>query len=501
MFFLGKAFQMRGKAHGDDGKLFMEHLEELRITITKIVVTLLIATVGSWIFKDKILEVINLPVVTVWNSSQSAKLPTQFNVDQWEDIKRAESAAQKLPEQYRADFYTHFEDPNMPLYAEAFTYFHAGMQIPDEEKRKTWLATLTFLPTEQRELVHELIEKQPNLKLNAKSQMVDMKSLKPTETFMLSFKLALYTGIIISFPLILWFILEFVLPGMHTKEKKVMWPAMLIGFGLFLTGCLFSYFIVLPQALNFFFEFGKQMGVENQWRIGEYAGFVTQFTIIFGLAFELPVLVITLVKLGLVNYSIMSRTRSYAVLAIVIIAAAITPGSELLSLCLLAVPMYLLYEFSVVYAFFHQRKEDKKKRTESEESGVRTEPKISTPYQLLGTEVSSEMDEIHEISEETLDEHENFDEDHDDFDEDHEEIEDEEDFEARILAAHEELHEGENYMDEEDEYDTDLENVDTEGEEDLGDSDSYEENLIAQEEEKKKNLPPEDTSEETPKDQ
>ena len=123
-----------------------------------------------------------------------------------------------------------------------------------------------------------------------------MQALKPTEGFMLSIKLAFFAGIVISFPFLLYFILQFVLPGMHDAERKALWPAMAIGFGLFLSGVFFSYYIVLPEVLEFFHEYSSDMMIENEWRIGYYISFATQFTLIFGLTFELPVLVMPLFK-------------------------------------------------------------------------------------------------------------------------------------------------------------------------------------------------------------
>jgi Tat protein translocase TatC len=174
---------------------------------------------------------------------------------------------------------------------------------------------------------------------------------------MLAIKLSVFAGIIISFPFLLYFILQFVLPGLKQNERKALWPALIIGFGLFLLGVFFCYFLVLPKALDFFYTYSGGMGVENEWRIGDYITFTTQFTLIFGLAFELPVVVMTLVKIGLLSYQTMSNTRSYAVLSIFIVGAIITPTGDALTLSLLAVPMCLLYEMCIWLAYFNRKKE------------------------------------------------------------------------------------------------------------------------------------------------
>jgi hypothetical protein len=142
---------------------------------------------------------------------------------------------------------------------------------------------------------------------------------------------------------------------------------MLIGFGLFIGGVLFAFFFVLPKALLFFYEYSGNLGVSNEWRIGEYITFATQFTLLFGLSFELPVVVMVFVKLGLLTYETMSRTRTYAILAIYVAAAVITPTPDIMTLNLMALPMLLLYEICIWLAYFHGKKEREQAAREEEE--------------------------------------------------------------------------------------------------------------------------------------
>jgi hypothetical protein len=113
---------------------------------------------------------------------------------------------------------------------------------------------------------------------------------------------------------------------------------------------------VLPRALLFFSEWGGNLGVSNDWRIGEYISFATQFTLLFGLSFELPVVVMVFVKLGLLSYEMMSRTRSYAIHAIFVTAAVITPTPDAFTLMLMALPMLFLYEICIWLAWLDRRK-------------------------------------------------------------------------------------------------------------------------------------------------
>ena len=112
------------------------------------------------------------------------------------------------------------------------------------------------------------------------------------------------------------------------------------------------------------------MGISNDWRIGEYISFATQFTLLFGLSFELPVVVMVFVKLGLLTYDTMSKTRSYAIVGIFVAAAIITPTPDALTLTLMALPMVILYEICIWLAYFDRKKQ---RIREEQEARERTE--------------------------------------------------------------------------------------------------------------------------------
>lgn len=401
MFLLTKAFKLRDQVN-DDGheKPFLEHLEDLRVMVTRIVVTLLVSTLLCYFLKDKLMDVLRKPIETVWEQNQQDKLPDEITPDLWEQAKRASHYSSGLSEEAKILYFEQFENPRIDFYSECAGYYRAAKSIDNEELRLHFIDSLPNTTKAVRDQTKQLLEKSPSVQIDAKNNVVYMRSLKPTETFMLSLKLAFFAGIIVSFPFILVFILQFVLPGLKENEKKALWPAMAVGFGLFLSGVFFCYFLVLPKALEFFYLYSGSMGVENEWRIGEYITFATQFTLIFGLAFELPVVVMTLVKLGLLDYEVMSRTRSYAIVSIFIIAAIITPTGDALTLCMLAAPMCLLYEACIWFAFFTRKKELDEEAAERE----RLAPRIAAaPGSLAAMEALEEH--IDEDIEEELDEH------------------------------------------------------------------------------------------------
>ncbi|MDQ6861832.1 MAG: twin-arginine translocase subunit TatC, partial [Verrucomicrobiota bacterium] len=162
-------------------------------------------------------------------------------------------------------------------------------------------------------------------------QIGALRALGITDSITISFSLSFYAGIVISFPLLLYFAAEFVLPALTAIEKRMLLPAIGVSFALFLTGVVACYLWLLPNTILFFFQDTQSLGWQPAWTVQEYYSFVTRFTVGFGLAFELPIVVLVLVRLGFVTYELMSRTRPYAFVLIFILAAVITPTPDMLS--------------------------------------------------------------------------------------------------------------------------------------------------------------------------
>lgn len=380
MIFLNKIFKLRDQSNPEEEKPFLDHLEDLRVMITRITITLLISTLACFVYKDQLMKIIRKPVEQVWVDKHEATLPEDSGITlkDWETALSLSEVAPPLT-QYDSTlsdlWWDEVGDQRTRTITEAAIVYRASEKLP-EDKRKPFVESVPDDKKEVRDLALEFLESKPSSNLNAEGNLRLMSSLKPTETFMLTMKLAFFAGIIISFPLILFFLLQFIVPGLKDEERKALWPAMAIGFGLFLGGVLFAYFYVLPNVLTFFYEWGKSMGISNDWRIGYYISFATTFVLIFGLAFELPVVVMTLVKIGLLNHSMMKETRSYAILAIFVIAALITPTPDMMTLSLLAVPMVILYEICIWLSYFHEKKMN---RLEAEEEAERMKRLLSDP--------------------------------------------------------------------------------------------------------------------------
>lgn len=381
MFLLKKIFQLRDHANTDQEKPFLEHLEDLRSMIFRIVLTLSIAMGVCFTFQDELMVILMKPVNEVWHTHLETQLPEKdklakpLDVEKWEQAKKLNQTATSLAPDARAYLFQKLGNPDEIFHAEVVAQLRGVLLIP-EEKRAEYIAGLPVSP-EMKKQLSALVESKANPEIEVVGNSQRLSSLKPTETFMLSMKLAFFAGIVVAFPFLMYFLLQFILPGLHSHEKKVLWPALAIGFGLFLIGVFFAYFAVLPRALVFFFEWGNKMGISNDWRIGEYISFATQFTLLFGVSFELPVVVMVLVKLGLLDYEMMKKTRSYAIVAIFIIAAVLTPTPDIFTQCLMAGPMLILYEACIWLAWWDGKKQKKK---EEEEARERMEHLLLNPH-------------------------------------------------------------------------------------------------------------------------
>ncbi len=172
----------------------------------------------------------------------------------------------------------------------------------------------------------------------------------------IAIELSFYAGLVMAFPFLVLFLAEFILPALTPKERRMLYPAAAVSFGLFLVGVLFAYYCVLPPTLDYFFNYSKALNWRPLWSVREYFSFTTQFVVSFGLAFELPLAVLLLVKLEILSYEVLQKTRAFAVIIILFLAAIITPTTDMLTLILMAGPMYLLYEGCILIAWLMERK-------------------------------------------------------------------------------------------------------------------------------------------------
>jgi sec-independent protein translocase protein TatC len=177
----------------------------------------------------------------------------------------------------------------------------------------------------------------------------------PATPFFFTLKLSLLVGIILGFPIVVYQVWAFFSPALKKEEKKVVVPSLYFGLVLFCAGVAMAYFWVLPLALRFLAGF-QQAFLEPAIEVGEYLGFVVRLLLAFGLVFELPVVVMILSALGLVTPTFLKEKRRHAIVAITILASALTPG-DIASTFLMIAPMIILYEVSIVLSrAIHRRR-------------------------------------------------------------------------------------------------------------------------------------------------
>ena len=183
-----------------------------------------------------------------------------------------------------------------------------------------------------------------------------LQSLHPADSMSISLSLAFYAGFILSFPILLYFLAGFVLPALTAKERSFVLPAIGVSFALFLSGVSFCFFYVLPLSLRWLYYDSRHMGFNPEWTVSEYFSFATQFVLIFGLSFELPVVVIALVQFGLLKAGTLRSTRAYAMVIILVFATILAPSADPITMGIVAAPMLILYELCIWIAYWMERR-------------------------------------------------------------------------------------------------------------------------------------------------
>ncbi|HWP59255.1 MAG TPA: twin-arginine translocase subunit TatC [Candidatus Acidoferrales bacterium] len=178
-----------------------------------------------------------------------------------------------------------------------------------------------------------------------------------TEAFFLEIKVALVAGLFGASPAVFYQIWRFIAPGLRPEEKRLVVPFVVFASLFFVGGAYFCYRAVLPLAFAYLVEQFHTLGVAPEIRIGEYFTFFFRMLLAFGITFELPVFTFFFVRLGIWDYRFLWRQFRYAILVIFVLAAMLTPGPDVVSQIMLAVPLTVLYLVSIGVAYLWRRKE------------------------------------------------------------------------------------------------------------------------------------------------
>lgn len=174
--------------------------------------------------------------------------------------------------------------------------------------------------------------------------------LTPTEAFWTHLKIAFFTGLLMALPVVLYQFWRFVSPGMYRKERRYAVSFVLLSLIFFALGELFCATVALPFALKFLVGFGTARGIEPLLAVGRTIDFSLKFYLAFGVIFQLPLALTILARMGLLRASGLARHRKYALLVNAVIAAVLTPTSDLFNMMLMLIPLTLLFELGILGA-------------------------------------------------------------------------------------------------------------------------------------------------------
>ena len=185
------------------------------------------------------------------------------------------------------------------------------------------------------------------------------------EAFFTYLKVALLTGLMLSAPVILYQFWMFVAPGLYQREKMILFPIVLLSSFFFVGGSLFGYFFVFPIGFKFFLGFATDY-IRPLPSMKEYLSFSSQMLLAFGIVFELPLVLTILARMGIISVEFLKKNRKYSILLCFIVGAILTPP-DVLSQIMMAVPLMVLYEISIIGAVIFRKKDEQEEEEEVKE--------------------------------------------------------------------------------------------------------------------------------------
>ena len=195
----------------------------------------------------------------------------------------------------------------------------------------------------------------------------------PAEAFLTYLKVAFLAGLIAASPVVFYQLWRFISPGLYKKEKRLVWPFVVLSSGLFVGGAVFCYTVVFPYAFAFFMSFTSDK-IVPMIKLSEYLSFSAVLLVAFGLVFEMPLVLVFLGRIGVVNQRFLRKNRKYAVLIMFIAAAFFTPP-DVISQLLMAGPLLILYEISIWMVAASEKKKTERRAKQDAEFADEEKPK------------------------------------------------------------------------------------------------------------------------------
>ncbi|MCG9133555.1 twin-arginine translocase subunit TatC [Candidatus Poribacteria bacterium] len=193
------------------------------------------------------------------------------------------------------------------------------------------------------------------MRAGTSSVNAELMKVGPLEGIMAFLKLGITAGILLALPIIIYQVWAFVFPALNREEQRFAIPLFLIILTFFILGAAFAYFIVTPVVLQFSAQLYPSM--PNRWDLQNYVGFITRLILGFGIAFELPIVMAFLSRIGVINAQGFREKQSYALLGICVMSALLTPADPW-SMLLMAIPLFLLYQLGIFFAYLVEKESE-----------------------------------------------------------------------------------------------------------------------------------------------
>lgn len=213
---------------------------------------------------------------------------------------------------------------------------------------KDWLFDVVLAPSSSDFITYRLLGVEPF--------RIELVNTGLTEQFMIHMKVSLVAGILIASPYILYLLFRFISPALYDNERRYSVRLTVAAYLMFLFGMAVNYFVIFPLTVRFLGTYQVSDDIHNLLTISSYVDTLAMMSLVFGIVFEIPVISWLLARFGLLKSVWMSRYRRHAIVAIVIVAAVITPTSDVFTLFMVSLPIWLLYEASVLIVRITEKK-------------------------------------------------------------------------------------------------------------------------------------------------
>ena len=326
---------------GGPVKPFLDHLEDLRWMLIKITVSLAVAVAACLVGADKLVTIMEWPLVKAQQQTESENVKSGKPMEQVPVMFDATNRIGTFPLALLGI------DP-------VFNHTNKAGRVHTLQLVPVDLGTNRFL----------------GLQLNTNppastSPLVKLLILGPLDVVWITLQLAFFGGLVLAAPFVIYFFGQFILPALRVQEKQFLKPFAIWGTVLFLSGVAFCYFVILPLMLRMTVEFSQWLGFSaEQWRAQEYLSMVPKFLLAMGLSFEMPVIILTIVKVGLLDSKKLSWFRPYFVVLNLFVCAVVSPSGDPITMFVMAAPLCVLYEACILIARFWEWRDGKRAKAE-----------------------------------------------------------------------------------------------------------------------------------------